>query len=199
MQAWADRAPLRQTITRVLLLSSSLSFSGKVANGIGLALGTEYMALRELFGGSQTEVEGLVVGTLDGDHRGSKDQQLGNLGLGRRLWHKDHVFDAHAGREARQRRGGVAGAGCGDDVLAQLHGLNHPYSAGPIFERGRGIAAIVLDPEMLQSQRLCQPPGPVEGCPAHLQWGHGATSSHRQQRLVAPDGIGGISSQLLPG
>ena len=57
---------------------------------------------------------------------------------------------------ARQRAGGVAGGGAGDDLRSGFPCLGHRHGAGAILQGRGGVLAVVLDIQALQPQHLRQ-------------------------------------------
>jgi len=82
---------------------------------------------------------------------GAVGQQLCHFGLGSGARDEDDVALGDGRTQAGERSGGVAGAGGGDDLGPPLAGLDHGDGRGAVFEGGRGLAAIVLDPQVLQA------------------------------------------------
>ena len=68
------------------------------------------------------EIKGSIIASVNRQHPTPIDQQLRNFGLWRRFGDKDDIGLTDSGALTRQRSGGVASAGSGDDWNAQLTG-----------------------------------------------------------------------------
>ena len=145
------------------------------------------------------EFEGLLIAALNGDDGGAEGHQLGHLSLGGTGGDEDVGLEARRRGVAREGRGGVAGGGAGDDLRPRLPGLGHRHGAGPVLQRCGGVLAVVLHPELFQTQLLRQAGLLVQGAPAHPQGGVGGLRLHRQQLPVPPHGVVLPGRQLLTG
>jgi len=138
----------------------------------------------------QRQVECLVVRALHQHYSSPKDQELGDLRLRRRTGCEDYCRQTGRGSHAGQRRTGVAGRGGDHRFGADLSRPSHDDCAGAIFEGGRRVAAIILEPHLGKPGELCKTRR-VE----HRRPSHGMQRSalvpgvvDRKERQVAPNG-----------
>ena len=133
-------------------------------------------------------LKGLLIVTLDGDHIGAENHQLGDLALRRTVGDEDVGLQARRSGVAGQRGGGVAGGGAGNGLCTGLDGLGNRHGTGTVLQRGGGVLTVVLDPQLLDAQHLGQTGFLVQGAPAHTQRRVGRALLHGQQLTVAPHG-----------
>ena len=152
-----------------------------------------------LIDGGLAELKGLLIAALNGNDCGAEGHQLGHLSLGSTGGHKNVGLKAGRRGVSRQRGRGIASGGAGNDLRSRLPGLGHCHGGSPVLQRRRGILAVILHPELLQSQLLCQTGLLVQGAPAHPQ-GRGLRGLLDGQQLpVAPHGPLAAARQLLFG
>src|SRR5438046_10369534 len=81
---------------------------------------------------------------------------LRRLEIGR---HEDEGPQPGGGRGCRGRAGEVAGRGAGQGVGAELDGPRGSHGDDPILERERRVTGVVLEQEVLDTDRLAETTG----------------------------------------
>ena len=104
----------------------------------------------QLPGNGFHQLEGLIVAAVyRAEHSAAlhdRHQFAGRSTSG----HQDHRPAAVMGRQGRQRCGGVAGGGGYHGSLAIFGGMLQGYFGGPVLQRTRGLASLILDIQRAQ-------------------------------------------------
>ena len=144
----------------------------------------------EFIRGFDSQVEGIVIGSIHKDDLRAKDEQLRHLRLRRRLGRKDDGFLSDRRSHASQCGSRVARGSRDHNLGFQFTRARHNHGAGSVFEGSRWVTGLILQPEMFQVQFLRQPwhgkdRGPAGGVQRR---GSPFRLSDRQKRQVAPQG-----------
>src|SRR5690606_23934666 len=103
------------------------------------------------FGGSQAQVEGLVVSAVHQEDLRAVGKELRNFGLGRCAGRENYRAQTRAGSHAGSSRASVACGGSHNNLLVYHFHAGGDQSARAVFEGSAGIAAFVLYPELSQA------------------------------------------------
>src|SRR5690606_27667386 len=104
--------------------------------------------------------------------------------------------EARRGAEACQRRRGVACGRAGHYPDADLKSASDPHRRRSVLKGACGIAAVVLDIQVRETQVLSEAAGEIKRCPAHLQVLNGFPPGKRQEIKIAP--LGAVRTLTKP-
>ncbi len=133
----------------------------------------------------EREPEGVIVGAAHGNDAGAVEHHLHELGLGRVFRDEDDRLLARGGADGGEGAGGIAGRGGDDSGLLQAVGLGDDEEGGAVFERGAGVEAVVLEPDVIEAERFAQrgQPGRRACCRRRRA---GSASARRRRRGSSP-------------
>ena len=131
--------------------------------------------------------ERVLVRTFDEEHPGPVHEELGDLRLRRGNGHEDERLHPRLGREAGQRGSRVAGRRAGDLLPAEPPRARDAHGARAVLERGRGVAAVVLDEEGAEAELLSERRRLDHGREAHLEARRDDVVGKGQESPVAPE------------
>ena len=141
-----------------------------------------------LIGEARAEPVDLVVRTEHADHGGAVRGRAGDLSFVGRRGHKDERAEPIARRRGGDRAREVAGRCAGDRVEPELEGASERDGDRPVLERERGIARVVLDEEIRDTDRCAESRRADERSPADREMRR--RLGQRKEIRVSPQRVG---------
>ncbi len=118
---------------------------------------------------------------------GPEGQELGDLWGGRIFGDEDVAGNPSGRAKPRQGAGGIPGGSARKGLAPKFSGHGHRHRCPPVLAGGRGLEAIVLDPDPPQPQFLCRGRPGIKGCSPSPQ-PHRVFLPHRKKTPVPPKG-----------
>jgi len=145
------------------------------------------------------QLKRVLIAALHGDDGRAERHELGDLALRRAGRDENKRLEPGGRSVAREGRGSVARGRAGDDMRACLLRLGDGHGGGAVLQRGCGVLAVVLDPELRDAELLCKAVGLIQRRPADAQRGRGRLRLDGQQLTIAPHGALRAVLQRLAG